>query len=100
MHVFEKEERALRPKTRHDVTLSAVMHNTWETKGAWFRHCISSVNAMYLLLESQLCPPGSLSSETEAAVSTFWCWDAEDAVPKKLADKEAYDSELRKLFED
>ncbi|OAQ79337.1 hypothetical protein VFPFJ_09823 [Purpureocillium lilacinum] len=62
-----------------------------ETKGVWFWHCISSANAMYLLLESHLCPPVSLSSEAEAAVSTFWCWDAEDAVWNKLTGKEAYD---------
>ncbi len=55
---------------------------------------------MYLLLESHLCPPVSLSSEAEAAVSTFWCWDAEDAVWNKLTGKEAYDGEPKKLFED
>ena len=98
MRVFEEEEQAMKPKTRHDITLSKVMQDMWESKGAWFWLCLSSVNAMYLLLERHLCPPGTLSIQAERILSMFWSSGSEDIVRKKLADKQAYDDELRKLF--
>ena len=63
---------------------------------------IESVNAMYLLVERQLCQrfSGSLSTKTEEIVSKFWCEDSANVVAKKLAEKERYDQELRRLFDD
>lgn len=98
MCVFKEEERTTKSKAEHNITLSEVMQDMWESKGVWFWHCVSSVNAMYFLLETHLYPPKSLSLEAERFVSRFWCRNSEDVVRKKLADKQAYDDELRKLF--
>lgn len=98
MRVFEEEEQDLKTKARHTITLSKVMHDMWESKGVWFWICLSSVNAMYFVLETHLIPPGSLPLKAEAVLSRFWCRDSEDIVRKKMAEKEAYNDELRKLF--
>lgn len=96
MCVFKEEEQAI--KAKHNISLSKVMQDTWESKGVWFWHCLSSVNAMYYLLETHLYPPKSLSTETEKCLSRFWCRDSEDVVQKKMADKQAYDDQVRKMF--
>ena len=98
MRVFEDEEQATKAKAGHNITLSEVMQDVWESKGVWFWHCVSSVNAMYFLLETHLYPPKSLSLDAERFVSRFWCRNSEDVVRKKLADKQAYDDEVRNLF--
>jgi len=98
MRVFEEEELATKAKARHNITLSEVMQDMWQSKGVWFWYCLASVNAMYVLLEMHLYPPKTLSVEAERVLSRFWCMDSEDIVRKKLADKHAYDEELRKLF--
>ncbi|KAI1351502.1 hypothetical protein F5Y01DRAFT_121139 [Xylaria sp. FL0043] len=100
MHIFEEEEQVMKMKAKasHNINLSEIMHDMWDSKGVWFWYCLSSVNAMYFLLESHLLPPKSLSLEAERIVSRFWCRESEDIVRKKLADKKAYDEELRRLF--
>jgi hypothetical protein len=53
------------------------------------------VNALYLLLEAHLCP--SLSLKEDKLLSRFWCEGPEGVVRKKVAEKQAYDQELRRL---
>jgi hypothetical protein len=96
MVVFQEHERQTRAE--HRFSLSKVMQDMWESKGIWFWYCLSSVNAMYFLLESHLCPPGSLSTSVERAVSQFWRDDSETVVQTKLSDRKAYDDELRLVF--
>ncbi|KAE8356063.1 hypothetical protein BDV28DRAFT_7353 [Aspergillus coremiiformis] len=98
IHIFKEEERATPAQAYHHIILSKVMQDMWDSKGVWFWYCLSSVNAMYFLLETHLLPPKSLSLEAERIVSRFWSRNAEDVVRQKLADKQAYDDELRELF--
>ncbi|TQN69977.1 hypothetical protein CSHISOI_05534 [Colletotrichum shisoi] len=98
MYIFEEEEQARKGRTIGSITLSRVMQDMWDSKGVWFWYCLSSVNAMYFLLETHLLPPKSLSLEAERIISRFWSRDSEDVVRRKLADKQAYDEELRRLF--
>jgi hypothetical protein len=96
MHVFEEEERNTRME--HGIAISKVMQDTWESKGVWFWHCLSSVNAMYIILENHLCPKDSFPIEAESILSRFWCDDSEAVVQKKLADRERYNAELKRVF--
>lgn len=41
----------MKAKARHDITLEKIMQEVWESKGVWFWYCLSSANAMHLLLE-------------------------------------------------
>lgn len=100
MNVFEEEEQTTQRKIQHRITLSETMQNMWESKGVWFWHCISSVNAMYFLLEAHLYPPSLFSLEAESFLSRFWCRDSDQVVRQKMADKQSYDDELRQLFQD
>jgi hypothetical protein len=98
MDIFREEEQATDATVKHGVALSQVMQDMWESKGVWFWHCLASVNAMYLLVEAHLYPPRSLSTEVERTLSKFWCRNSEDVVQKKVADKQAYNEELRRMF--
>ncbi|KAG9253824.1 uncharacterized protein F5Z01DRAFT_681780 [Emericellopsis atlantica] len=98
MEIFTEEEEAAQGRTQHGISLSNIMRDMWDSKGVWFWHCLSSINAMYFLPESHLLPPDFLTLEAESIVSRLWCRDSEDVVRRKIADKQAYDDELRKLF--
>lgn len=98
MRIFKEEEQAAQSKAKHGVNLSQVMQDTCDSKGVWFWHCLSSVNAMYFLLETHLYPPNFLSIEAETFLSRFWCRDSEEVVQKKVADKQAYDDQVRSMF--
>ncbi|KAK3335106.1 hypothetical protein B0T19DRAFT_113 [Cercophora scortea] len=96
MDAFREQES--RTKVNHEVTISGLMQHMWESKGMWFWYCLSSVNAMYIILDGHLCRPGSFPSSAEKVVSRFWCQDPEAVVQKKLADRKAYDAELASIF--
>ncbi|KAJ8129291.1 hypothetical protein O1611_g4343 [Lasiodiplodia mahajangana] len=99
LHILEEEEEQVtKAKAGHNINLSQIMHEMWDSKGVWFYECLLSVNAMYLLLDFHLVPPKGLTDEVEKILSRFWCGNSEDVVQMKLADKKAYDEELRQLF--
>lgn len=100
MRIFELEEerQSTNIATRSGPRLSTIMHNMWESKGTWFWQSIASTNLMYFLVESHLCPSGSLTTKSERHISRFWRPDADELVQKKLADKEAYEEDLKALF--
>ena len=81
-----------------DSRLSSLMHDTWNSKAVWFRNCISSTNAMHILLPDHVLRPSSLTTDAERILSRFWSVDAEDVVRRKIADRKAYEKELRALF--
>ncbi|KAI0505923.1 hypothetical protein F5B22DRAFT_639554 [Xylaria bambusicola] len=88
----------MRAKASPNISLSEIMHDMWGSKRVWFWYCLSFVNAMYFLLEPHLLPPKSLSPEAEGVLSRFWSRESEEIIREKLADKKAYDEELRALF--
>ncbi|KAH0425489.1 hypothetical protein CcaCcLH18_10948 [Colletotrichum camelliae] len=98
MRIFEREEKSINARSNGSINLSSIMVSMWRSKGVWFWYCLSSVNAMYFLLDTHLVPPKSFSAEAERVISRFWGRDPEDVVRRKLASKQAYDEELRKLF--
>jgi hypothetical protein len=98
MHIFQEVEQVTKAKESHDINLSKIMHDMWDSKGVWFWYCLSSVNVMYFLLETHLVPSNSFSLEAERVISRFWNRNSEDIVRMKLADKKSYDDEVRELF--
>lgn len=93
LSIFEQVEQ--KTVAEHDIQVSQTMKEMWESKGTWFWHCLSSVNAMYVLLGQHLC---SLSLDAERTLSEFWCRDPEGVVQRKLADKKEYDHRLKQMF--
>jgi hypothetical protein len=98
MHILEEKEQ--KTTVEHDIPISKVMHDMWDSKGVWFWHCIESVNAMLALLADHICPRYSvrLCSEVDEILSKFWREDSEVIVEKKVAEEKTYDEELRRLF--
>ncbi|KAF1962006.1 hypothetical protein CC80DRAFT_531758 [Byssothecium circinans] len=96
MGILAKEEHEV--TMQHGISVSRTMEEMWDSKGVWFWHCLTSVDAMHFLPEDHLCPSGYLSSEVERAVSEFWCDNAGDVVKRKLADKAKYDELLKSRF--
>jgi len=95
LRIFEEEEQS---NPAHAFSLTRIMEETWDSGGVWFWYCLSSVNAMYFLLEAYILPAWSLSAEAEKIISKFWSRDSEADVKAKLEDRKAYDEELRELF--
>lgn len=98
MQIFEEEERRI--TAEHDILISGVMQDMWDSKGVWFWYCIKSVNAMFALVSDHIAPRYStrLVVKVEEIVSKFWCEDSEAFVAQKVADEKRYDQELRRLF--
>lgn len=100
MHVFEQEEREAGGGSGH-IILSQIMHSTWDSGGVWFWYSITSVNAMFGLVNKHLCEKFStslyLSSVTEVLFK-FWCDDAEAVVDRKVAEYKEYEVRLKHLF--
>ena len=92
----EEEEQEQAPPS--GVVLSRVMNDMWDSKGVWFWHCLSSVNAMYFILREHVLP-ATLTIEAEPYVARFWGDNVDDVVKQKLRDKQAYDDKLRALFD-
>ncbi|KAH6612909.1 hypothetical protein B0J18DRAFT_470260 [Chaetomium sp. MPI-SDFR-AT-0129] len=86
------------PGQGHDLSVPQIMQKSWESKGTWFWHCVTSVNAMYVLLESHLCRPGSLPRAAEKVISQFYCEDPDGLVKRKMEDKKAYNAQLKLAF--
>lgn len=95
--IFEQEEHEASGGGGHSI--SQVMHSSWDSGGVWFWHSITSVNAMFGLVNKHLCPSTELYlPQVTAALSKFWCDDAEAVVEKKLAEFHEYDTKLKRLF--
>jgi hypothetical protein len=77
-----------------------VTWDTWKSQRVWFYGSIASVNAMYFLVRSRLCPkfnypftPGLM-----ALSSRLWAPDTDAIVARKRQDRKRYVEELAKLF--
>jgi hypothetical protein len=71
MQVFQEEERAMAAKHGLTIKLSEVMQEMWDSKGIWFWNCLSSTNAMYIILEDHLCPGGPSRQRGEGGVAVL-----------------------------
>ena len=97
MAILEEEELGMTAKLTPSRAL--VMHESWESRGVWFWHCLSSVDAMYSLVKNHICPKfSSLSTKKETVLAEFWCPGSAEVVEKKVDEFDKYQIDLRKLF--
>ncbi len=97
MSTLEEEEVKMNPKD--GLGLASIMHESWESKAVWFWYCLTSVNAMYYLVEDHICPGYlSLSSLVEEVLSHYWCQESAEVVARKVTDHEGYVKDLEVLF--
>ena len=97
--IFEKEERALAYKI-HGLSLAVMIRDMWASKGIWFWHSLSSINAMYQLFEKHLGPSfgGDISDRDAETIARFWCGRSPDVVSRKLEETIEYEQDLQRVF--
>lgn len=85
----------------HSSVLTNIMQETWESKGAWFWHCLKSTNAMFVLFRDHICPAFSAdpSSASDEFLAKFWRHNSDEIVELKLSDRKQYSKDLRLAFE-
>jgi len=71
MDIFEEEEVKMTPNT--PPALTSIILGGWKSGAVWFWHCITSVNAMFFLVDDHISPRFSpLSIEAEGILSQYW----------------------------
>lgn len=55
-------------EARHDIALSKITQNMWESQCTWFWRCLSSVSAMHYLLECHLVSSDILLVKAEVTL--------------------------------
>ncbi|KAK4096255.1 hypothetical protein N658DRAFT_519323 [Parathielavia hyrcaniae] len=97
MDMLEEEEVAMTGGSQS--VLARIMHESWESGAVWFWRCLTSVDALFHLVEDHVSPRYCpFSSKVEQVLSEYWCQDSAAVVRSKVADNEKYEEELRSLF--
>jgi len=99
MNIFEEEEVKITPKD--PPALTSIMHNSWKSGAVWFWHCITSVNAMFFLVDDHISPRFSpLTTKAEGILSQYWYPGSAKAAERKMKDREDYKKQVQFLFND
>ncbi|KAL8407482.1 hypothetical protein RB594_006343 [Gaeumannomyces avenae] len=92
---LEEEEQA----AAACLPLSRILRESWESGATWFWFSIYSLNAAVYVVQDHIVP--KFTKETtkfREVMHQFWGPGVAEVIQAKLADKEAYDEEIRKLF--
>jgi hypothetical protein len=110
LDILTAEEENLSCPTSSDIhhgsrpQLSAVMKRTWDTGTFWYSLALASPTGLFTLFYKQIQPRFlEYSPEHEGFQNIMpWYWrrDYVRLGLRKIADREAYDAQLRKAFED
>lgn len=101
--IFQEREREATAAASHGIGLSQVLTSTWGSGAVWFWHCITSINAMFELVDHHLFPRFSINiyqAVPATTVSNLWSEDTEAVVDRKVAEFETYKTQLQQLFVD
>ncbi|KJZ76345.1 hypothetical protein HIM_04427 [Hirsutella minnesotensis 3608] len=86
---------------KHDVQVTAMMQQSWVSKGVWFWACVRSVNAWLFVCEDHILPKFSPDTDLVGKLkelSSFWKQDAAATVKAKVEDEQRYQAHLSSLF--
>lgn len=89
-------------QVEHDIQITKIMRDTWESKGVWYWACIRSLNGWLFVIEDHILPKFSTGKglvKDLKQMSLFWQEDASEHIRTKVADEHRYQSELQSLFE-
>ncbi len=97
VEILEKEEPTTAPGRQ--PALAHSLREGWESGAVWFWRCLTSVDAIFPLVEDHISPKYfSLSSTVEGVLSLYWCQNSTEIVTRKVTDHEKYTEELKCLF--
>lgn len=80
--------------------LSNVMEDSWDDKGVWFWHSLTSVDGAYWMVIHYLSPYFSLrmSTDVDKSLSKLWATNAQDTVDSKVREFKTYAEDVKMLF--
>ncbi|KAF5227862.1 hypothetical protein FAUST_11482 [Fusarium austroamericanum] len=99
LSIMDKELQHV--QMEHDIQITRVMRESWESKGVWYWFCIESVNCWLFVFESHILPMFSSAKELVKdlkKMSLLWHKDARKHIQTKAADERRYQLELRSLL--
>ncbi|KAK2757372.1 hypothetical protein FQN54_004887 [Arachnomyces sp. PD_36] len=101
---FEKVE-GLFPLTNGDASYrTQIMRKGWKIGNFWYFHSLDNPKGLYTIFLQHIQPMFEWSHGTgtdfDRIVAPYWSADAAEVRAAKLRDKELYDDQLRKAFED
>ncbi|KAF6787339.1 aminoglycoside phosphotransferase [Colletotrichum sojae] len=103
MQVFEDEERrSRRGPGEEEAPLRDAIEEAWARGATWFWLGLGSVNAMHAMWDTHVRPrfvPFMTMAE-EKDLSRLWCCESEAFVDRKVADYEAYCTELKRKYDE
>jgi hypothetical protein len=99
MNIFEEEEVKMTPT--NPPALTSIIHDGWKSGAMWFWHCITSVNAMYFLVDDHISPRFSpLTIKAEEILSQYWCPGSTKAAERQINNREDYVKRVQFLLND
>src|ERR1700709_1588973 len=97
MNIFEEEE--VKMTLTNSPVLTSIMNGGWKSGAVWFWHCITSVNAMFFLVDDHISPRfAPLSIKTEEILSQYWYTGSAHPAERKINDREDYVKQVQSLF--
>ncbi|KAL8367268.1 hypothetical protein RB599_010318 [Gaeumannomyces hyphopodioides] len=97
MLAFEQEEEQM--VTDHNLELSQIMRETWDSGRFWFWISLSSINGAVPIAYQHILPRFTKRLKTfKEDMCKFWCQEHDKVIQAKLADFKTYDAELREVF--
>lgn len=94
-----REEECIMVSSQNDMVARHI-DDSWRSGAFWFWRCLTSINAMYAIIEEHICPRfSSLSSAAEHTLSCYWCVGSDEVVKSKVAEHEEYKKDLQVLYD-
>lgn len=80
-------------QVEHDIQITKIMRDTWESKGVWYWACMRSLNGWLFVIEDHILPKYSTAKgliKDLKQMSLFWQENVSDLIKIKVADEEGY----------
>lgn len=101
---FEKEEGLLPPLNGEASYRTRIMRRGWTVGNFWYFHALDSPKGLYNIFLKHIQPmfkelDDDGMTDFEKTLTPYWSVDASKTIAAKIKDKEVYDDQLRKAFE-
>ncbi|CVK85176.1 uncharacterized protein FMAN_02075 [Fusarium mangiferae] len=96
------DEELQKVTMKHDIQITEVIRDMWDSKGVWYWACIRSLNGWLFIVEDHIIPKFSAVQgliKDLKQVSLFWQENSSHHIKAKVADEKRYQDELQSLFE-
>lgn len=103
IEIFEEEEQEFPPIDNIPPYRTGVMKRSWKLGSFWYFSALDTTKGLYNLFHDHIQPIFTTSCGTDIGfsqiLSEYWAADTREVIAEKLRDNQAYEKELRELFE-